>query len=168
MKLSKKALLKATEFLLGIASIYLILSISIGFLVPIQAIELMHASLANGILGALGSQGKIVEDENILMVFPGLTAEINELCTGLIEFLLLASMMLASWEIKLNKRLKGILLALIVWLAVNPLRIALTIMQLFNASIEFAVLTHDVLFRVSLFIVIVLTYFFWLEWARKD
>lgn len=167
MKLDKPSLLKAVEFLSATVSIYMILSISFSFLVPPQSIELLHAGLANGILGALGVQGKIIQGESVQLVFPGLAAEINGLCTGLIEFLLLASLMLASFEVKLKKRLWGIVFALAVWLAVNPLRIALTVMQLLNSPVEIAVLTHDVLFRVSLFIVIVLAYFYWLKWATK-
>jgi len=62
----------------------------------------------------------------------------------------------------------GVFGALVGVFAFNQLRVVASAMQLLNTNVEIADLTHNVLFRVFLFIVIAGMYWAWLDWALKE
>ena|GEM_PF-2300175 len=91
-------------------------------------------------------------------------AEIAGLCSGALELAVLAGMIAATRDKPLKERLKGIVAGGIAILVFNPLRIAATL--LFSGSPALA-LVHDVLFRLSLVIVLVTFYATWYFWVPR-
>ena len=88
-------------------------------------------------------------------------AEINDLCSGRLELAVMAGLVFASRDKPVAERIKGIFLGALVLLAFNPLRIFLTLSAI---GTPFLVLVHDVLFRISLVIVLVTFYALWYYW----
>lgn len=91
----------------------------------------------------------------------GLVAAIVELCSGRIELAVLLGVILASRDRSLRNRLAGAAGAFLFVFLLNPLRIALTVMN-------FSPLLHDVIFRVTILVLIVGYYALWYlgPWAR--
>lgn len=88
-------------------------------------------------------------------------AEINDLCSGRLELAVMAGLVFASRDKKFLERIKGIFLGAILLLVFNPFRIFLT---LSSVGTPFLFLVHDVLFRLSLIIVLVTFYALWYYW----
>ncbi len=85
-------------------------------------------------------------------------AEINDLCAGAIELAILFGIVMASRDKTVRQRILGVLAGFAVFLVFNPLRIALTLSAVGSWVMP---LLHDVLFRLSLLIVIVGFYAVW-------
>lgn len=85
---------------------------------------------------------------------PSLSASIVELCSGRLELAVLLGVILASRDRSLRNRLIGCLGALIFVLLLTPVRIALTV-QFFSP------LLHEVVFRLSILVLIVGYYALW-------
>jgi len=89
---------------------------------------------------------------------------INFLCTGILEFALLTSAILASTSISLKKRFIGVSLAIAVVIIFNIIRISLTTYLITVLNLSWANFFHGFLFRF--FLVIIVLGFYWL-WLRK-
>lgn len=86
-------------------------------------------------------------------------AEINLVCAGVLEIAVLFGIIFASFEKSLRSRIKGFAIGLLVLLLFNPLRIGL--------SIKFVdPIIHDVLFRITLVVVLVSFYALWYYWEK--
>ncbi len=85
-------------------------------------------------------------------------AQINTLCAGAMELAVVFAIVLASRDKKLKTRLLGMLGAVIVFSIFNPLRIALTLNAVGSWTLP---LLHDLLFRISLVLIIVGYYAAW-------
>lgn len=85
-------------------------------------------------------------------------AEINFLCGGAVELAVLLAFIAASRDRSIKQRVLGMFFGAIVLFIFNPVRIALTL--LLYGSQHF-VLAHDVLFRISIVLVIVGAYGAW-------
>ena len=135
----------------------------------IRLLERATAQVASAGLNALGVSGRIVSVvEPVQFIVQGKTIEFGELCTGLLEFSIIASAIAATKEIPRKKRMVGVFGALVGVFAFNQLRVVASAMQLLNTNVEIADLTHNVLFRVFLFIVIAGMYWAWLGWGLKE
>lgn len=88
-------------------------------------------------------------------------AQINNLCVGDIAIALLLAIVLATWDRTWWQRIWGCIFGFVLILVVNPVRIAVVLAAGHYADWSTADLTHDVLFRVSLIIIIVLYYYVW-------
>ncbi len=127
------------------------------------ALNLLAAKSSVLAMGALGIDASVVPNSD----FPHIVgevrgtpfeAEINGLCAGAIELAVVFGIVMASRDKSVRARLLGALGGFAVFLAFNPLRIALTL----NAVGSWALpLLHDVLFRLSLLFVIVGYYAVW-------
>lgn len=95
------------------------------------------------------------------------TILISWLCTGVLEIIVLISAILASFGIGWGKRAKGIIIAVVVGVIFNILRITITVGIVLSQNINMIELAHDLLFRAILFVYIVGVYVLWFNWAMK-
>lgn len=113
------------------------------------------------VLQALGVESSIAY-ENVVphVVTATADAEINAVCAGLVEIAVLFGIVFASFEKALRSRVKGFALGLLVLLLFNPFRIALSLKYVDP-------IVHDVLFRVTLVVVLVTYYAIWYYWNNN-
>lgn len=166
LKFSKEELQKTGIFLLSTVLIYSILLFSTA-LVPVEKFEFETAKATMAVLGIFGMHGDIYYQEPVLIVLSqGTKIEISALCTGLMELIVIISAILASHGISWKKRAIGVLSAIIIAPIFNLLRIIITILLILNSnSIELIDLTHGILFRITLFLIIMGIYTIWFLWA---
>ena len=88
-------------------------------------------------------------------------AQINNLCAGDIEIALLAAIVLSTFDRPLRRRLWGVFFGLATILIVNPIRISVVLATGYYSNWQWADFTHDILFRLTLLVVIVGYYFIW-------
>lgn len=160
---------KAAKFLVALAILYFALYYTIIYSVGLQPLESAAAQGSVIALNALGENARISStQEPVQLSVQGKTIEISELCTGLLETLLVFSAVVASFGISWKKRALGAVAAIFAIYVFNIVRIAASVMQILSTPIEFADLTHNLLFRASLFAVIAGYYFVWFRWAIKQ
>jgi len=159
--MNKTNAVKGGKFLLILILVYVILSVLIG-LIPIELIELLIAKTV-----MLFTGGKIVFQNPVLILFENYSIQISYLCTGLLEFILLTSALIATQGITKEKKISGIVGAGIATFLFNVSRIVITISLIENSSIETIELAHDLLFRISLFVLIAGYYFVWYYFSVK-
>lgn len=92
--------------------------------------------------------------------------EINDVCSGVTEMAVILAALMASYDVETKKRVMGVAAGLAVILVVNPLRIATTIL-LFEKSAIIGGMFHDILFRISLFVVVLVYYVVWYNMSVK-
>ena len=119
------------------------------------------ATSSQALLNVAGIPTEIVilQNGNYSLESEEFIAELNEACSALVEIAVLLGIVFASFEKTLVYRFKGFAAGLLLLLILNPVRIALSIIFLDP-------LVHDVLFRVTLVIVIVGFYAVWHYWAE--
>jgi exosortase/archaeosortase family protein len=164
--MDKKDAVKGGKFLLVLIFTYVILSLLIS-LIPMKWIEFFIAKIAVFFLSFLGLKGEIILQEPVLVLFENFSIQISYLCTGLMEFVLLASALIATAGVENKKKVLGILGAGIATFSFNITRIIITIILIQKTSLETIELTHDILFRVSLFALIAGYYFVWYYFSAK-
>jgi exosortase/archaeosortase family protein len=89
---------------------------------------------------------------------------INSLCTGILEFALLASAILSTFTISWKKRLIGASIAVGIVILFNIIRISTTVYLITSLNLSWANFFHGFLFR--LFLIIIVLGFYWL-WLRR-
>jgi exosortase/archaeosortase family protein len=166
----KEDAVKTGRFLLWFILTYLLLSVAIKAIFPIEAIELWVANNVLAILQLAGYSGSTSLAETALIELQsGSTIEISELCTGLMETLIIVGAIVASIGISWRKRLLGAAAAAAATIALNYVRIIATALLILSTSdlalIEF---THNVLFRLFLFVTIAGLYIAWFYWAASS
>jgi exosortase/archaeosortase family protein len=121
-----------------------------------------HAQAVQGLLGAAGIESQV--SGNVLtMQVRGEDVDfvISRLCSGDVEIALLVSLLLASFDVLLVWRLVGALLGAVFLFLMNPLRIALTLLLTKDSGMETGDFYHSIIFRLFLFVLLVLYYFAW-------
>jgi exosortase/archaeosortase family protein len=88
------------------------------------------------------------------------------MCTGILEFSLLVSAILSTYNISIKQRLKGFLYSLGVVILFNLFRIVITIFIIVNLNLKIANFFHGFLFRIFLVIIVLGTYYFWLRYIK--
>ncbi len=159
--MQKTDAIKGGKFLLMLVFSYVILSVLIG-LIPLEWIELLMAKSV-----ILFLNGKIVLQEPVLILFENYSIQISYLCTGVMEFILISSALIATQGITKEKKLIGILGAGITVYVFNLIRIITTISLIETSSTQVIELTHDLLFRISLFFLIAGYYFLWYYYSTR-
>jgi exosortase/archaeosortase family protein len=167
----KREVLEGSKFFIKLAILSLIL-VFFGYLVQ-KPLEFLVSYLVSGLLNLgsyyysivyVGTTGfpylEIIRGEEKISVL------ISFLCTGWFEFSVLSSAIFFS-KAKLRKRFLGIFFALVGTFVINVLRIWSIILLIFNSSAGLVVLAHDFGFRLTIFLVIVLGYWAWLEIACR-
>lgn len=161
---------KGTKFLLVFVIIYGLLYFGFNFIVPLEIFEFFIASIVMSLLGIAGVKGSIVLQEPVLILLEsGLEIQISYLCTGLMEIFIVIGAVLASLGIEMRKRIIGVIAGVVFAFVFNIFRIAATILiALGNPESLVLELAHDVLFRLTLFVVIAGFYIVWFLWATNQ
>jgi len=168
-------------FLLGFVLFYLIITLILG-LIPQEFYKQITGNVIQGVLGIEGittnSLGFLECNEfswlsdgivGTCYAFSveGKTIFIAWLCTGLLEIIILVSAILASFGIKRKEKIVGIILAIIVGVIFNILRILITIHIVLTQNLQIVEFAHDILFKVILFVYITVFYVIWFYWAAR-
>jgi exosortase/archaeosortase family protein len=93
---------------------------------------------------------------------------ISWLCTGVLEIIVLIAAMLASFGISLRKKLYGIIIAVILGVIFNIIRLVVTANLILSQSVGTVELAHDMLFRIVLFFYILGVYVIWFYYSAKE
>lgn len=146
--------------------IYGVIPASAGFW---QFMGNFHAHAASGLLSSFGVPSSVSGNVIILDVGGQETGfVITQLCSGDIEIALLASLLLASFDVLLVWRVLGALLGAGFLLLMNPLRIAITLWITRDAGMETGDFYHSLVFRLFLFVLLLFYYFAWYRaFARR-
>jgi len=167
---SKAGIVKAARFVcLFLASFLVFLYAVIPLSAPFWAgMGAFHAQAASGVLAAFGT-GSSVSGNVITVEVAGEDTDfvISQLCSGDIEIALLASLLVASIDVLLIWRVVGALLGAGFLLLLNPLRIAITLQITKGSGMEAGDFYHSLIFRLFLFVVLVLYYFAWYRLVAK-
>lgn len=136
-------------------------------LVPGIVIEGAVAGTELAILSALGIFGELVIGETaIISLANGIQIQISELCTGMLELLILVAAIIASIGIRWRERIIGAAAGAVAILLFNFFRITATIIIILaEPGIETIEFAHNVLFRIFLFFAIAIAYIAWFYWA---
>jgi exosortase/archaeosortase family protein len=129
---------------------------------------ILHAQAVGSLLSAWGIESTI--NGNILtMAVQGQNVDfvISQLCSGDVEIALLISLLIASFEVLLIWRLGGAFLGSLLLLLLNPVRIAITLVITKDSGLEAGDFYHSVIFRLFLFVILVLYYFIWYHLTIK-
>jgi exosortase/archaeosortase family protein len=158
----KKALFFLFLFILFFSVSYLIF----GKTLIAGYINYFYGFLSSAILSVFGIANTFVFDSvnQISKILVSGLAEpitITFLCSGILEFCLLISAILASVGISVRKRVVGALLAVPIVIVFNIIRIVFTSIIIVNGNLSFANFVHGFLFRVFLVIIVIGTYYFW-------
>lgn len=163
----KDAAVKTGRFLAFFIVVYIVLSLLIRAVFSLQGIELWVADNVLSFLQMLGYSGSVSLGETaIIQLSSGSAIEISELCTGLTETLIVVGAIIASIGIGWRKRLFGAVAAGLAVIVLNYARIVFTsLLILGNAGTETIGFTHNVLFRIFLFVSVAGIYVAWFWWA---
>jgi exosortase/archaeosortase family protein len=93
---------------------------------------------------------------------------ISWLCAGVLEIVILISAIFASFGINNKKKLIGAFVAIILGVVFNLLRVWVTVNIILTQEVGTVEIAHDLLFRVILFVYIVIVYVIWFNWAEKS
>lgn len=129
----------------------------------------LHAGAANWVLSAFGFQSSVFGNA-ITMQVQGESVDfaISHLCAGDIEIALMACLLIASLDVLLVWRLAGILIGAVFLTAMNPLRIAVTLMITQGSGLEAGDFYHGLVFRLFLLVLLIFYYFAWYRaFARR-
>jgi exosortase/archaeosortase family protein len=150
------ALVFLVSFLLFL---YIIIPLAAGFW---EGMGSVHAGLVHGLLSMAGVESSV--SGNVLTMEVGgesVDFVISQLCSGDVEIALLASLLIASFDVLLIWRILGALLGAGVLLLLNPVRIAITLLITKEEGIDAGDFYHTLIFRLFLFVILVLYYFAW-------
>ena len=156
---------KSLVFIAGFVVFFIGLSLGIS-IIPASFLELPTAGLTQQFLLFTAKPASLTFQEPILLeIAQGKEIAISYLCTGFLELIILVSAILASQGIEWKKRMKGVWFAAVGTQIFNLLRIWVTIFFILNSETATIDLVHNVLFRLTLFVVIAGFYFIWFGWA---
>lgn len=163
-----KSFFFAGKFLFFI-SIFFILLNSFASIIPLEFFEMLFAIPANFFLQAIGLETALQAGEPVMIFVEGFEFPIafTYLCTGLLEWVVLTSAVLASTEVDKKARVKGFFAGTVFIFGFNLFRIVASILAIIFFGLSFAVFSHDVFFRVFLFASIAGFYYVWLKKAEK-
>jgi len=127
-----------------------------------------HAGAVQWVLSGWGIESQA--NGNILSMEvrgEGIDFLISQLCSGDIEIALLVSLLVASLDVLLIWRVFGGIVGIIFLLLMNPLRIAVTLAITKDSGMAAGDFYHGIIFRLFLFVVLVLYYFAWYRMFAK-
>jgi len=161
-------------FVLGFLIFYLVLS---GIVFPFSdGLKEGTGRSAQALLGIQGvetrSNGNVQMENfesayNFEIVPTGQNIFISWLCAGALEIIILVSAILASFGISWRKKVIGVIAAVIIGYVFNLLRIWATLNIIMTQPAGVFEISHDVLFRLVLFVYIIVVYVIWFYWANR-
>jgi len=140
--------------------LYLIIPVSAGLW---QGLSVWHAQASQELLSSVFGLESSVSDNVMTMDIDGRETDfaISQLCSGDVEIALLASLLIATFEVLFIWRLLGALIGSALIILMNPLRIAITLAITNGSGMEAGDAYHSIIFRLFLFVLLVLYYFAW-------
>lgn len=165
---TEKDILQAGKFLAGMTVLFLFFNFLVG-LVPLEWFETFYAFFTLEFLKLLGFGGSLEAGEPVMVHLDGFIAPLgfSYLCTGLLELILVWSAVLSSFGIEAKKRLIGAIVGTAALVVFNFFRIISSILVIAWFGLEAGNFSHDLLFRMFLFVTIAGFYYCWFQWATK-
>lgn len=161
---SEKGLLAAVRF---VATFLVIFLLFLYVIIPLTSglwdtAGEFHAHAVQGVLGAFGIESQ-AEGNVLKMEVQGEEVDfvISRLCSGDVEIALLVALLLASSAVLMIWRVLGSIIGVAFLFLMNPLRIALTLGLTKDSGMVAGDFYHSVIFRLFLFLLLVLYYFAW-------
>ncbi len=128
-----------------------------------HALQQMETVDVQNVLNMLGT---FTTSENSTQFWAqGKLIEISALCSGLLEMVLLASVILITPNEGWKKKIIGAAVGVGLLYAFNILRMIISIQQLVHTPYSFAEFTHDILFRIILIAGFAFLYWAWVNWT---
>ncbi|HIH09812.1 MAG TPA: exosortase/archaeosortase family protein [Candidatus Diapherotrites archaeon] len=157
----------AGKFLFGIAVLFIIFSYLLS-LVPQVWFGMFYANAALAALQPFGISGTVENSDPVQLRLGQLNDPLGfgYLCTGILEMALVWAAVLATPSVGLRERIRGAAAAVGVIAAFNLLRIVATILILVSLGLGAASFSHDIFFRMFLFLTIAGYYYAWLRFAK--
>lgn len=106
------------------------------------------------------------QDYYVLLVY-NLQFSIINLCTGIFEISVFLALIFSNLLVSIYKKIIGATIIFIIFIIFNVFRIFTIIYLIGNNNIIFAKTLHDVLFKLSLFLILVIFYYVWLKLSTK-
>ncbi len=157
--LSKRELWRGFTFLISIGAFYIFFYICLQPLIYyIESISTVLTSFFLSVLGVEHSLGFAAEP---VIRVGSVDAVIGRLCAGDIEIAMVLAVIFATFDRKLGDRIKAALVALPFILIANAIRISTVLWVGSSMGWASADFVHDVLFRITLLVVVLLYYAFW-------
>ncbi|NMA44842.1 MAG: exosortase/archaeosortase family protein [Candidatus Diapherotrites archaeon] len=155
-------------FVLGFVLVYLILT-EIVYAFPKGFFENFVGEQVNFLLNLSGIKTIVTNGQVFEMFLPESekTIIISWLCSGVLEIIILISTMIVTFGVRAREKIIGIISALILGHFFNLLRIMITIQIIITQNAQTFELAHDLLFRATLFLYIVIVYTLWFGWGIK-
>jgi exosortase/archaeosortase family protein len=166
---SRKGLLGAGQF---VAIFLLSFAVFLYLIIPLagpfwEGMGLWHANAVSGLLSSWGIETTVSGNVLTMQVIgENVDFAVSEVCSGAVEIALLVSLLIASFDIALGWRIVGSLAGALLLLLMNPIRIAVTMALTKDAGMEAGDFYHGMLFRLFLFVILVLYYFVWYRLAK--
>ena len=131
-------------------------------LLQTTGVQPLKAFSAIGATAMLTGQDAHIEwGTDPVIIADGLSAEVNDLCAGNVELIIIVAAVLATPDRKPRTRMVGVIGAIALIAVVNPLRIGIVLWSALAQSLETADLLHDLLFRATLLVTIAGYYYVW-------
>ncbi len=132
----------------------------------LRELKLLAAYSSQAALSALGVPSQVeLSFSEPRLVSQKFTAEINSLCAAATELAVLLGIVFASRDRSIASRAKGALAGFALVFLFNPVRIATTLYFYNSRNLVASTLFHDVLFRASIIVFIVVFYAAWYYWG---
>lgn len=168
-KEERRKILDAGKFVLFLIVALAVLGLLVS-LVPGLFFEHATAQASSAILNAIGVQNRVDVGNQVLIQLKNennSTVIINDLCTGVLETVVLVAAILATFEIAWKKRVMAALVAVLAIFVFNQIRIVSTVFFILHAPLDIVVLSHDIFFRIFLFVTIAVFYGVFLNWGKN-
>ncbi|MCK9292801.1 MAG: exosortase/archaeosortase family protein [archaeon] len=150
-------------FLISFSLVYLFLNIPIIY----NYINYFFGSLSNFILNSVfGIDSKfyfLINNSIIEVSSLSYPIIITNLCTGILEFSILVSAIIATIGVSIKKKLTWVFFSTLIVIVFNIIRISLTSFIIVRFNLSFANFVHGFLFRLFLIIIVLGTYWFFLN-----
>ncbi len=121
------------------------------------------------VLSFFGVFGEVYSEAPVLLSLSVFKEKVwlSYLCTGLLEFFVVFSSILAAGGKKASEKALGVFASILFIFVFNTLRIVGSILAIHWFGLEAGVFSHDIFFRVFLFLSIFVFYAFWLFNSEK-
>ncbi len=117
----------------------------------------------------IGGQLDFSAEHALIRLDHGAVIQISELCTGILETLVILGAILATIDVEWKKRWAGAIAAAVLVGALNLARIGITVGLIVSSSdLGLVDLAHNLFFRVFLFVSVFGIYLAWFLWATEQ
>ena len=163
----KDAVEKAVRFILIFSLVFSFFYLVPYSVLPWHQMEFVTANISVNVLNTIDSRYEIYDFDGVWIQNEAFEALIIPLCTGYLEIVVLAGLIVASEDRTLRSRIFGMIGGFLAIFFINPFRVAWTIGIIRSSSLDTAMFAHDVMFKVFLFVFLVGYYVLWYIFLRN-